>query len=105
MIAGILNEVVDILQQKTIKNQYGEEFITWETLIHTRAGVSWSTGNLTTDAEEVVVHYVITFTLRYYHNIDETMRIKWKNKLYRITSIVPDRYRQRLLISTELVNE
>ncbi|SKB43538.1 Phage head-tail joining protein [Macellibacteroides fermentans] len=54
---------------------------------------------------EIVNTYNITFTVRNYHSINETMRIIWKGKYYRIISILPDKYKQSTDIIGELINE
>ena len=103
--AGTLTEPIIIQQQTTAKSEFGDEVKSWTNYISTRCSVKSYTGNRQTENMEIVNTYNITFTVRNYHSINETMRIIWKGKYYRIISILPDKYKQSTDIIGELINE
>ena len=55
---------------------------------------------------EIIYENTVSFIVRFYCPVEDTMRIKYQDKLYRIISINPDRdlYRNKTII-TELINE
>ena len=105
MRAGLLTEPVTFRRATTTKNQYGEEETIWENYIITRGNVKYNTGNRAIENQEIINTYTVTFTVRSYHNIDESMKILYKKKLYRILSIEEDRLKQSITIIGELINE
>lgn len=78
---------------------------TWETVIITKANVTYHSGNRINENQEVIYDYEVDFTIRFYHEVDEYMRIFWKGRQYRILSIEKNLYKQSQLIRTEEVNE
>lgn len=106
MRAGVLNEIITIEELKVIKNEYGEEQTdNYVKKFSTRAEVRWNNGQRITDNNELFFAYDITFTIRYYNDIDELDRIIWNNKKYRILSIERNRQWQMINIKCELINE
>lgn len=106
MRAGLLTEVVTVEQPIIVTDDYGANSIQWKPMIiNTRAKVSYSSGNRANENNEIVFAYEVLFTMRIYHQIDERMRIIWKNRKYRILSIERNREQQHLIIKTELINE
>ena len=106
MRAGLLNQVISVKQPVTVQNGFGANDIEWTTFIEkTRAQVTYSNGNRANENNEIVFAYEVIFTVRVYHQINERMRIIWKNKQYRILSIEESRDKQNLTIRTELINE
>ena len=105
MIAGNLNEIIKIEKPEIITDDYCANSLFWVMHKETRASVKIDNGNRVNENNEIVYAYSVTFSIRYYHEISEDMRIIWKNRKYRITSIFPDRNIQRIVITTELINE
>lgn len=106
MRAGRLTEVISVEKPTQWQNEYGATSIEWETFIgRTRAEVTYSNGNRRNENNEIIFAYEVIFTVRIYHQIDERMRIIWKNKKYRILSIEENKELQSLTIKTELINE
>lgn len=105
MEAGLLKETITVYQSVNEKDDYGANQQTWQPYIITRANVTYNNGNRTNENNEIVFIYEEVFTTRIYHNIDENMRIGWKNKQYRILSIEPDSTKQRMIIRTALIND
>lgn len=105
MNGGRLKYQIIIQKPTIIKDGFGANSIEWEDEITTRADVTNITGNRTVENDEIIYTYNKDFIIRIYHQIDETYRIIWNNKKWRILSIEPDVYRQYLTINTELINE
>lgn len=106
MRAGLLKYDISVEQPISRQNEYGANYTEWETFIgKTKAEVTYSNGNRRNENNEIIFAYEVVFTVRIYHQINERMRIIWKNKKYRILSIEENRERQSLTIKTELINE
>ncbi len=106
MRAGLLTEVITVEKPTVENNEYGATPIKWITHIgKTKAQVTYTSGNRSNENNEIIFAYEVVFTVRIYHQIDERMRIIWKNKKYRILSIEENKQLQSLTIKTELINE
>ena len=105
MRAGLLNETVTFKCPEVIKDDYGQEETTWKDYIKTRCKVYYKSGNRVTENNEIINTYNVEFTVRYYHNINEQMRILYNGKLYRILAINKDRLKQSITITGEMINE
>ena len=103
MRAGLLTEPITFLKADIVKNQYGQEETYWDNHIITRGYVKFNSGNRVTENNEIINTYIVKFIVRRYHNIDEFMRIRWKNKLYRILCIETEK--QSITITGELIND
>lgn len=106
MIAGRLNEIITIEELKITKNEYGEEQTdNYIYKFKTRAEVKYNNGNRMVDNNELFFSNDVTFTIRYYHNINELDRVKWDNKYYRIIAIEKNRQLQLINLKCALINE
>lgn len=105
MIAGILNEYIEIYSSYITKNKVGEQVEEWIKKNHTKAHIIHNTGSRNVENYEVVYNYIKTFQVRYYVDVNEFDRIKWDNKFYRILNIDKNREQQLITITTELINE
>lgn len=105
MNAGRLNQIITVERPTISKDDYGANQTTWNNIITTRADVQFDGGNRITENSEIIHSYTKTFTIRYYHKVDEKDRILWEGKHYRILSIEKDRDKMNLTIRTELINE
>lgn len=106
MRAGRLTEVISVEKPVQRQNEYGATALEWESFISkTKAEVTYSNGNRRNENNEIIFAYEVIFTVRIYHQINERMRIIWKNKKYRILSIQENKELQSLTIKTELINE
>lgn len=105
MRAGSLRYIITIEKPVTTRNDYGSQVVEWKEVTSTRASVSYPRGNRESDGIEVYYDYNPTFNIRYYHNIDNYMRIKYDGKYYRILSVQSNVYSQMVTIVTELINE
>ena len=106
MIAGTLNEIITVEELEVIKNEYGEEQTqNYKYKYKTRAQVVYNSGNRTNDNNEIFFATDVNFQIRYYHNIKELDRIKWKDNYYRILSIERNRQFQFIKLKCTLINE
>lgn len=105
MIAGILNEIIEIYVPEITRNEVGEQNTNYVLKCKTRARIIHNSGNRTTENNEVVYNYIKTFQVRSYIEISDFDRIKWNDKYYRILNIEPNKQEQQKSITTELVNE
>lgn len=105
MNAGRLNQIITVERPTISKDDYGANQTTWNNIITTRADVQFDGGNRITENNEIIHSYTKTFTIRYYHKVDEKDRILWEEKHYRILSIEKDKDKQTITIRTELINE
>ena len=105
MQAGLLNNVIEFEKRELITNEFNEQMIEYNKCLTTKAQVEYSSGSRAVENNEIVFNYSPIFNIRYYHNVNETMRIKFNNQYYRIVSIQPFRQYQYKRIITELINE
>lgn len=105
MIAGRLNEVINILTPTEVINEYGERKTTLANTYTTRARVEYNNGSRRNENDEIVFDYSKTFTTYPYVPVDETSVIEWQKKQYRILTIEYRREYNELIINTELINE
>ena len=105
MFAGILNEVIEIYRQSTVKNSFGEERITRAFYKKTRAGVSHQSTRRAVINDEIQYPYQKFFVVRIYVDIQEDDWIKYNGKFYRILSIEENRELQNKRIDVEITNE
>jgi len=71
----------------------------------TRAQVTTNSGNRLNQNNEIIHTYNVTFIVRLYHDIEESDRVIYKGKKYRIISINKELYKQSTNIIGELINE
>lgn len=104
MQAGNLNEVVTIVEPNEVQNEFGELVESDKVVCTTRANKRYFQGYRSTENEELVNNYQITFTVRSYHHLNEKMFVIHKQNRYRIVSI-DDTNKDKTILNCELVNE
>ena len=105
MRAGALNENIEIMRSRKERDEFGIDKETWWRFCKTKAQVRYMSGSKTVDVQEVFFAETVEFTIRHYHNVFPTDRIKYYNQLYRIISINPDKRNNSQTLVTELINE
>lgn len=105
MIAGRLNEIINILRAEEIVNEYGETVETFKVFFKTRARVDHRGGNRTAENDEIVFEYGKTFIFRSYVPVKDTDRIEYQGKMYRILTTEHRREHNDIVIEAELINE
>lgn len=105
MRAGLLKYPIIVERPHLHKNEFGEEQTVWECHINTRAQIDWKTGDNVIENDERVFTRSLTFIVREYHDIQNSDRIIWEGRKYRILYIEPHKFEHRQIINTELINE
>ena len=105
MRAGLLKETITIQNQISTKDIFGATSTLWIKKISTKAQVTNNSGNRINQNNEILHTYNKTFTIRLYHNVEDSDRILYKGKLYRIISIDREINTQLINIITELIND
>lgn len=109
MNAGILNEIIEIRRAVIVRNEYGEETITFrDYLPKVRASVQFLAEQRRVEGTNEVVWpagCVVKLRIHYQDKVKDTDRVVWKGQQYRITSIEPSRALQQLTIRVEKVEE
>lgn len=106
MEAGLLSEIIYIKSRTYDDNNgFNEQVEKYVDYLKCRAQVKYSSGKREIYNNELVVAYSPTFVIRKHYKIDETMKIFYNDKVYRIVSIEPDSKKQCQYIITELINE
>ena len=106
MIAGLLNETIEIHSPIYHKNEYGEvEDNIYKKKYQTKAQVIYNSGSRITDNNEVFNEYKLQFIVRYYHRINENDRVYFNNRFYQIEAIEKSRQYQLQKINCSLINE
>ena len=105
MIAGQLNDNIEIYSSYLTKNEIGEQVEEWIMKNKTKARIIHNSGSRSIENYEIVYNYVRTFQVRIYVDVNELDRIKWDNRFYRILNIDKDKERQLITITTEIINE
>lgn len=106
MESGLLKDKILFQRQTVTTDEYGHEITTYTDAFETRADVVWNNGNRIVSNEEIFYENTVSFIVRYYSPVEDTMRIKYQDKLYRIISINPDKeiYYRKIIIA-QLINE
>nr|WP_320038858.1 phage head closure protein [uncultured Bacteroides sp.] len=105
MQAGLLKYLIEIQKVNTNKDIYGAESESWVTNVNCKADIKFNSGNKVVQNSEVVITNQLTFVIRYYVDINESMRIIYDKKKYRIISIDSDNRLMKKTIIAELINE
>ena len=105
MRAGLLKEIITILTPIVKKNKFGEQTQEWKYKFVTKARVQHNSANRTNENGDIFYSSVLNLEVRYYVNVDEYDNIIWKDKKYRILSIIPDKENNKKNISIELIND
>ena len=104
MLAGILNEQIQILKLQQETNDFGEQFDLYVPCCTTRANVTPLSGERTDENHEIFYAHTYKFIVRRYVDVEDFDRILWKGKQYRILNIDDDRVYNQKIINAELVN-
>lgn len=104
MIAGRLNEVIDIYSPRTTRDEYGGRVTTTEKTYTTRARVDNLSSNRSNENNEIVFNYAFQFNVRAYVPVTEHDEIEWQGNRYRILTIVKRREYNDKVIQAELIN-
>lgn len=106
MESGLLKDNITFQKQFVSVDEYGHEITTYTDAFTTRADVIWNNGNRIVSNEEIFYENTVSFVVRFYCPVEDTMIIKFQDKKYRIISINPEKetYSRKTIIA-ELINE
>lgn len=105
MIAGLLNQIIEIHKPIQRKNEYGEVEDTFEKSFQTKSQVIYNSGSRVIDNNEIFNEYKVQFIVRIYHNISENDRVKYDGKTYIIEAIEKSKQYQLQKLNCVIVNE
>ena len=106
MRSGLLRETIAIYRTDIIQDEFGSTSNQHRLLTTTRANVGYKAGSREVVNDELVYTYQVTFEVWQYVKIQEhTDYIMYKDKKYRVLSVIPVPAQQKKVIETELINE
>lgn len=109
MRAGLLTQKIAIWKGETTVSGTGAKISTWVNAfgegkcLHAR--VTYKNQNMVRKNGNFVLTSEITFTMRYYHTVNEYMRVLWDGRKYRITAIRRFPERGEMQIDGDLLDE
>lgn len=106
MDSGLLNQKIEFHRLVLSHDDYGHETYDYEFAFATRANVVYNNGNRVIENQEIFYDNSISFKVRFYVPLEDTMRIKYRDKWYRILAIndIPNIRNQKIILC-ELINE
>ena len=105
MRAGLLNEMIKIQKPVEVETKYSGKVTEYQDYIMTKASVEHLSGRRTVSAGEIINDYSVRFKIRIYHKISPDMIIIHSGMKYRIQDINPERSKQSITITAEVINE
>lgn len=106
MRTGLLRDTIAIYRTEIQQDDFGGSTNQNRLLTTTRANVGYKTGERGVVNNEIVYTYQVTFEVWQYVNIQEhTDYIMYKDKKYRVLSVIPVPAQLKKVIETELINE
>ena len=105
MRAGLLTETILLQESVPVKNEFGATSMECLDYLQTRYNFNFNYFYMVNQNNEIFSSYTLTFTIWYYHKVNEQMRIIYQDKKYRILAINSDRTKQSTEIIGELINE
>lgn len=105
MKAGAFQYMIELYHRETELNEYGEEVESYKLVRKTRAAINFKNNSRATFLGETSFTGIYEMIVRSYVEIDDTSRIKWNGKNYRVVEWHEDlQYRDKYMIVEE-VNE
>lgn len=104
MRAGILQYKIECYKLVKEKDKYGAVKEQYVFAFKTRANIKVDSGTRDTENSETVYNLNLTLICRYYCKFEDTFRIKFEGKDYRIISILPDKPKNQKVLKIERIN-
>lgn len=101
---GLLREIITIQKLTNIKDSFGATSDNWIDKFNARAQVTTNSGDRLNQNNEIRHSYNVTFTIRFYHDVQDTDRIIYNDTKYRIISINKELNKQAINIIAETIN-
>ncbi len=105
MRAGDLDEIITFQMKDLKRSDFGGTSVNWIDAFTTNATVIYKGGGRSINVNEIFISSSYTFYIRIYHKVDESMRIIYNGKKYKILSIFKNKSLQAIEIQGELINE
>lgn len=105
MRAGLLTDKITIKRPRTVKNQYGEEVVEYDTIWNTRARIVHNGGARTNENESIFYTSLKTLEIRDYVPIDYYDIVEYNLKQWRVLDIEHFKPQQKQHIKIELIND
>lgn len=105
MQAGLLNKTIEIYKPISITNEVGATSTKWVYIRSTRANVRNMNMGRGQQINEIFYPTTKQITIRSYHEIDEFYRIKYDDKMYKITSKDNRPEFNDIVLICDLINE
>lgn len=105
MKAGGYQYLIELYHRETTTNEFGEEVESYNLVRKTRAAINFRSKARVFDQSEERMPGTYEMIVRSYVEIDDTSRIKWQGKTYRVVEWHEDlEYRDKVM-TVEEVNE
>ena len=105
MRAGLMRYRITFQRQVSSETVYSDSEPTYDDCFTTWADIRHNSGNRSIEANEIVNPFTVKITIRYYHQVDYGMTIKHGDIRYRILDINPERSKNCITITAEVINE
>lgn len=105
MRAGLMRYRITFQRQVSSETAYSDSEPTYDDCFTTWADIRHNSGNRSIEANEIVNPFTVKITIRYYHQVDYGMTIKHGDVRYRILNINPERSKNCITITAEVINE
>lgn len=104
MRAGLFNEEIKLFKKVNKVSEFGSTKVEFEEWKKVRAKVEHKSETRILESESIVFPIVKIFHIRYFHEVEESMRVFYQGKFYQITSITGIRERGgEKILTTEVV--
>lgn len=104
VIVGDLRYVINVKRLAKVKDEYGAVSESYATVYTLKAGVKNMSGTKAISNDEIFNTSTLQFTT-WYRTINDSDRIEYNSKKYKILSINEIGFKEGLTITAELINE
>jgi len=105
MKAGAYQYQIELYHRKTTTNEYGEEVESYDLVRKTRAAINFRSKSRDLGLMEERMPGTYEMIVRSYVEVDDTSRVKWQGKTYRVIEWHEDLQYRDKVITVEEVNE
>lgn len=104
MRAGQLNEIITLYKRVITLNEYNEQKEDYVEYIKVRADVQPSSSALQMQIERETEVQTVVASVRSYVQVAHADRVKWRDNMYDVSAIMPDRKLNRLVLTLKLAD-
>lgn len=105
MRAGLLRDRVTFQSPVLTETDYSASEPVYQDAFTTNARVTHSSGNKVIDASEIFSRFTVKIEIRSYHKVTPDMIVSHDGYKYRVLDINPERAKNCITITAELINE